>query len=319
MAKNHLRIYLNLLVYDLYLHIRIFNALVMRKILNEQLNITKNSPIKVRFFDYEKFTYPWHFHSEYEIMYIDEGFGTCITADNIIDYKDKNLFLFGSSLPHLMRSDDSYNNDTELRVKGVIIQFEKDFMHYSFSNYVQFNTIFNMLKESEQGILFDISNKQEVQKDIELIPTLNGIDQFLQIVKLLDSLTRIKSKKIISSPHFNNTPSFFKDKKIEKVIAYLNLKYTSNITLKDISSYIAMDPAAFCRYFKNSTGKTFKEYILGMRIGYACQLLATERLNISQISAECGFESLSYFNRTFKKYKNMSPSQFINTVRKEKD
>ena len=290
----------------------------MKKILNEQLDINQNSPVKARFFDYERFTYPWHFHSEYEIMYIEKGFGKCITADNMIDYQDNNLFLFGSSLPHCMRSDEAYTEDSGLRVKGVIIQFEKDFMHYSFSHYIQFNPIFNMMNEAQQGILFNLQNEPAIQKQLKEIPLLHGVRQILEILNLLDELTYIDNKKFISSPRFDNTPMFYKDKKIEKVISYLNMKYTSNINLQDISSYIAMEESSFCRYFKNSTGKTFKEYVLGMRIGYACKLLATERLNISQISAECGFESLSYFNRTFKKFKKMSPSQFIKTLRKEK-
>ena len=208
----------------------------MKKILNEQLDITVNSPVKARFFDYEKFTYPWHFHSEYEIMYIDKGFGKCITADNMIDYNDKSLFFFGSSLPHCMRSAEVFNGESGLRVKGVILQFEKDFMHYSFSHYIQFNSIFNMMNEAQRGILFDVSHEPEIQRQLKEIPHLNGVCQIVEILKLLDHLTYIDNKRIISSPRSDNAPLFFKDKKIEKIIAYLNLKYTSNINLQDIAS-----------------------------------------------------------------------------------
>lgn len=45
----------------------------MRKMMNEQLPISKSSPLKARFYDYPYFTYPWHFHTEYEIIYVKEG------------------------------------------------------------------------------------------------------------------------------------------------------------------------------------------------------------------------------------------------------
>lgn len=76
----------------------------MKKILNEQLQITNSNPLKARLYNYQAFTYPWHFHSEYEIIYIERGQGQCIIGDNIIDYSDDMLIIFGSELPHCMQS-----------------------------------------------------------------------------------------------------------------------------------------------------------------------------------------------------------------------
>ena len=62
------------------------------------------------------------------------------------------------------------------------------------------------------------------------------------------------------------------------------------------------------QWFKENTGKTFKEYVLDMRIGYACKLLNSSMMNISQISATCGFESPVHFNRIFKRVTGMTPT-----------
>ena len=45
----------------------------MKKLINEQLAITRTNPIKARLYDYPRFTYPWHFHSEYEFIFIEKG------------------------------------------------------------------------------------------------------------------------------------------------------------------------------------------------------------------------------------------------------
>ena len=98
----------------------------MRKILNEQLDITDAHPLKARFYDYKNFTYPWHFHSEFEVIYIEKGYGLGMAGDGMTDFSDQQLFLLGSNLPHYLENAPEYDLKEELRVNGVIIQFEKD-------------------------------------------------------------------------------------------------------------------------------------------------------------------------------------------------
>lgn len=282
----------------------------MKKILNEQLYISNSNPIKARSYDYKSFTYPWHFHCEFELMYVEKGHGQCIIGDNIISYSDESLIIFGPELPHCMQSPMEYITDEGLRVNGVIVQFEKDFMQYSFAHYIQFANINKLLNESSRGIKYYLKNQQETKELLKRIPTAEGVEQIVLFLRLLHNLSTIKKKEYGASPNYNPAPAEFKNKKIEKIVSYINKKYTGNITLENISSLAAMNPSAFCRYFKENTGKTLVQYITDMRIGYACKLLAGDRFNISQISAECGFESVIHFNRCFKKSLGVTPTEF---------
>ena len=282
----------------------------MKKILNEQLHISNNNPIKARFYNYDYFTYPWHFHSEFELMYVEHGKGQCMIGDAMLPYSDHTLFFFGTELPHWMQNDPEYNDNKELNVNGTIVQFEKDFMQYSFSNYIQFMQIQKILNCSNRGIVYDIKKHPDIQKMLIEFPQTEGLDQIILLLKLLQALSLVKEQRLAASPNFNVSLAGFKDNKIQKIIAYLNKKYTEQITLSDVSAFAAMNPTAFCRYFKENVGKTFTEYIIEMRIGYACKLLAVGRLNISQTSIECGFETISHFNRCFKKITGYSPSEY---------
>ena len=94
------------------------------------------------------------------------------------------------------------------------------------------------------------------------------------------------------------------------MISFLNKRYTQRISLTEIASHTAMNPSSFCRYFKENTGKTLKEYIMDMRIGYACKLLAAEHQTVAQICFRSGFDSLSHFNRCFRKVTGCSPTLF---------
>lgn len=251
-----------------------------------------------------------HFHSEFEILYVENGYGQCIIGDNIIEYSDDTLIMFGSKLPHCMQNPIEYKTDEKLRVNGVIIQFEKEFMQYAFTHYIQFVNINKLLNESARGIKFLLKKQSETKNIIKKIAISEGVEQILLFLKLLHNLSNITAKEYGASPNYNPIPAEFKNKKIEKIISYINKKYTEDITLNDISSFAAMNPSAFCRYFKGNTGKTLIEYIVDMRIGYACKLLANDRFNISQISIECGFESIIHFNRCFKRNMGVTPTEY---------
>mgnify|MGYP002712344457 CR=1 FL=1 len=131
-----------------------------------KLTISSSNPVRARFYDYPRFTYPWHFHSEYEIIYVEEGEGDCLVGDSIISYSKGDLILFGSELPHSMQTPPCQDELPELKVKGVNIQFEKDFMHYSISQYSQFIPIKKVLAKTPMNRFGDIKE-------------LNGAVQFL--------------------------------------------------------------------------------------------------------------------------------------------
>lgn len=280
----------------------------MKKLLNEQLDITRTNPIKARTFNYPRFTYPLHFHSEYELIFVEQGRGQCLVGDNVTDYGSGEAILFGSNLPHCMQTFREDAENEAFRVKGIIIQFEKDFMQYSFSHYIQFNSIRNLLEEARRGIHFRLTDG--MTETVRQIPRTEGVAQIIHILSLLQSLSALRGKQAIASPNYSSDASAFTDKKLGKIITYLSKQYTKEVRLADVASFTAMSPASFCRYFKASTGKTLTQFIHEMRIGYACKLLSAGTMNISQVSAVCGYESITPFNRHFRAITGMTPTQY---------
>lgn len=278
--------------------------------MNERLPISKSLPLRARFYDYPHFTYPWHFHSEYEIIYIKESVGTRFVGNNNDKYAPGDVILIGSNLPHYMKSDEAYHEDgSVLRAKGTIIQFEKDFMYHAINHYPHFGKIKRLLDDSQRGIYFPARSTARLRTLLEAIPLETGVDQITSFLQLLKEMTEIKTRQIISSADFSNDTTY-DTSRLDKVISYLNKNYNRPVHLDEVASLAAMNPTAFCRFFKGKTGKSLKNYILDMRIGYACKLLLMDHLNISQISVECGFDTISHFNKTFKKNTGYTPSQY---------
>ena len=246
-----------------------------RRMINEQLPISESSPIKARFYDYAHFTYPWHFHAEYEIIYFKEGTGTGFIGNSMESFRDGDFILIGSNLPHYMKSDDIYHDaDSNLRTKGTIIQFEQDFMQYSIRHYIQFTKIKKLLDDSQRGIYFPAGCSGKAIDLLEGIPLESGMDQILSILQLFKEMADISSKVIL--PPSEQMEQICGNSRIEKILAYLHQHYTRHMDLNEISCLAAMSPTSFCRFFKSKTGKSLKNYILDMRIGYACKLLSLD-------------------------------------------
>ncbi len=267
-------------------------------------------------FDYQCFTYPWHFHSEYEIIYIKEGYGSRFIGDHVGKYTDGDIILIGSNVPHYMKSADIYiSGNSDFRVKGTIIQFEKDFMHYSVSHYPHFLKIKKLLEESRHGIYFPSGCSSKLVEILERISLETGIDQITSLLQLLNGMSEIDIRQVISSSDYvNANDAFYDTSRIDKIISYLNKNYIRSVDLEEIASLAAMNKSAFCRFFKNKTGRSFKKYILDMRISHACKLLIIDDMTISQISTECGFDTISHFNKVFKKIAGRTPSQYKKQV-----
>ena len=81
---------------------------------------------------------------------------------------------------------------------------------------------------------------------------------------------------------------------------------------------VGMTPSAFSRFFKLRTGKNVAEYIVDVRLGYATRRLVDTTDSVSEISYYCGFNTLSNFNRLFRKRKGCSPTEFRDYYMKTK-
>lgn len=282
----------------------------MRKIINEQLPVSDVNPLHIRPFDYNYFTYPWHYHGEFEIVCIEEGEGTCLAGDSVAEYGGGTLFLFGSGLPHCMQSGAAHYRDECMRVRGVIIQFEKDFMQYSIEHYTQLAPIRRLLKEAGRGVCIAGAAEKGPAALISRLAALDGFAQLEAFLGILNAMALITEKTFIASPNYEPDTSLVQDKKMEKVLSYLHRRYTHAVSLEEVASFIAMNPTAFCRYFKAGTGKTLWQYLTEMRIGYACKLLQSASFSVSYVAAACGFESVAHFNRCFKRVTRQTPTDY---------
>lgn len=97
---------------------------------------------------------------------------------------------------------------------------------------------------------------------------------------------------------------------VRKARNYIEENYDRPLSLKEASGVVNTSVRYFCKVFKNYTGITFVDYLTRLRIEKSKALLLNPHRRISEVAFEVGFESLTQFNRSFKKYAGMTPTSF---------
>lgn len=98
---------------------------------------------------------------------------------------------------------------------------------------------------------------------------------------------------------------------LKNVLNYIESHYAEKITLKELAKTAGMSPKYFCHFFFEMTGRTPIDYVNYYRIERACYQLVNSEHSITDTAMLCGFNDVSYFIRTFKKYKGKSPKQYL--------
>ncbi len=254
----------------------------------------------------------WHYHSEYELVYILQGTGTFYVGNTMDHFTPGDLFLIGSNLPHIKRSEKIYDESrySDQNVDLVLIQFAGDFLGKGFMDLPETKRIQSLLLRTARGIKFYLSGFSGLHEQLVGLPGEKGLPAVLNLLKILDHLASRDDYGYICSYGVNVTFRANEKMRMSKVINYLTKNYDQRITVEEIAEVANMAPNAFCRFFRNKTQKSFTEYLNEIRIGNACRLLMEGKMRVSEISYLSGFTSMSNFNRRFKESMDLTPTEF---------
>src|SRR6516165_9958308 len=95
-----------------------------------------------------------------------------------------------------------------------------------------------------------------------------------------------------------------------KAREYIDKHKAEEVSLADVAKAAGASVFHFCKVFHKSTGLKFTDYVARVRLEDARNRLLNPNLRISEIAYDVGFQSLTQFNRTFKRVFNQSPSEF---------
>jgi len=261
----------------------------------------------------EPYFFPsWHFHPECEIMLVLKGTGMRFVGDHMERFQAGDLVFYGPDIPHFYRSDDVYYlEDSDLVSQAIVVYFKENFLGESFWDLPNISPIKKLFSYARRGIKFNETvTSGLMQRILKLDDQMNGVEKIIDLLTILKIMADTKEFNLLSSNAFTKRINQDECERINMVYQFIMDNYTANPTLEQVAQIAHMSVTAFCRYFKSHTYKTYIQFLNEIKIGNACKLLIDNKLSISQICFETGFNNFSHFNDQFKKIMGLTPREY---------
>lgn len=248
--------------------------------------------------------YYWHFHPEFEICYVEGASGTRHIGDHISRYEGSDLVFIGPYIPHL-----NFDYGVRTQCETVVVQMKEDFLGSMFLQAPELHSCMQLFQRAKSALAFSGETKTRVGVMMRELPTLPPFRRLMGLLEILHVLSGSTEVEELQAKPIANEETHKEQARLQRIHRMVEDSFPHAIETNDVASALHITPAAFCRYMQRQTGATFTDYVNKYRINQAKKFLLMGR-NVTETCYESGFENLSHFNRTFKKFAGMNPGVF---------
>ena len=267
---------------------------------NSSLRIMVNPNLSDFFF--------WHFHPEFELVFLDGASGTRHVGKHVSRFHGSDLVFMGSNIPHL-----NFDYGIKTPYEKIVVHIKPDFLKTSLASTPELILINELFEQSTFGVAFGKQTQTDVGHRLKNLHKLSYFSQFLELLSIFQALAQATDKILLNEQPALNPHTEKEQVRVKKIYQFLDANYHRKIDIREVAELSNLTNAAFCRYFKKITRLTFTEFVNHYRIDKAKKLLRLDN-NITETCFQCGFESISYFNKVFRKVTSENPLAFKKRV-----
>ncbi|GAB3974311.1 AraC family transcriptional regulator [Spirosoma terrae] len=246
----------------------------------------------------------WHYHPEYEIVYIPFGDGRRRIGTNVSRYDGGELAFIGPNLPHL-----NFSYGIEGLFEEIVVQLRDDFMGDSFLLRPEMSSVRRLFERAHAGLIFGSTTKQQVGPLLEKMPQQPPFERLLTLLRVLQQLADAHDTEALHADgvRFDLNPK--EQERINRICRYVEKHYAQPLDVRKVADLASLTVPAFCRYFKRMTQVTFTDFVNEYRVNQARRMLQSSR-TVADVGFAVGFNNLSHFNKTFRAVTGQTPSAY---------
>ena len=239
-----------------------------------------------------------HRHPQAELTWIVQGAGVRFVGDSAAPFEAGDLVLVGPDVPHVWVSHAQDKGKAhELRVA----QFPADLLQTL--SVPEWGAVQSLMIMASRGLVIQEPVRTSVQNLMLRMQSSQGMTRLALLFEILGLLiAHPKALIALSTADVSaagGRDSGQTDKRIDRVVRWIHENITQNLSIEDAAAKVHVSPAAFSRFFRRSLGKTFTEYVNDLRCAEAAIQLRKSDKPIAAIAQDCGFSTLSHFNKQF--------------------
>lgn len=248
-----------------------------------------------------------HQQPTWELTYVVRGSGERLIGDVTEPFTNGDLVLVPPEMPHCWNFG-SNNSEPDGRILNITLSFNSELIVNCAAVFPEMSAaIKRILDRRNCAVRFTGAKTDDIKNTLLDMHHLDNAAQAAHIPRLL----LLVSDPTEASVMYNYHKRSLEEKLFNEAKTYITCNVLREITLQDVASHIGMNRSSFCVFFKKATGKTFVNYLNSLRIDIACHLLMQQNGTISEVCYKSGFNDVPYFNRVFKRFKGMSPTEYM--------
>ncbi len=259
--------------------------------------------------NYDKGELPWHWHSQVEFLYVEKGEITCCVNTSSILLKEHEGIFINSKESHSIQRNVGMG-----RIKTILLPAE---FIFDTNNYF-YKECIKPIAHQEQYQYICLTGEKEWQRDIlsemEKLRLVCGKDiakrmsaVVFSVCCIWEKLADFRQEIPVTDPSQVRSPSQIR---LHQMISFIRRHYSEPITLGDIAGAANISQSEAARCFKKNLDVTPFNYLILYRLEAAKVMLQSSEMSITEIAMQCGFDSVSYFDRVFRKYYWLTPKEF---------
>jgi AraC-like DNA-binding protein/quercetin dioxygenase-like cupin family protein len=254
----------------------------------------------------KQFEFPWHHHPEYELTYILNGNGVRYVGNSIESYFENDLLLIGSNLPHCWINTP----DREQPAKAIVIYLKEEFLDNAWMKSFEFERISKLLTQSKNGLKFDKTFATHLRSKLLKLLELPCFEKLMRLLEILQEMAQSNQSQCVCEAGYFYELNHANDNRINTIYQFIQEHHERKISLAEVAASVNMNEIYFSRFFSKLMKKPFFEFLNEYRINKACKLLIETDKQVAEICYASGFESIPFFYRQFKRFKNCKPKKY---------
>jgi AraC-like DNA-binding protein len=243
-----------------------------------------------------------HSHDDAELTLVLDGRGVRRVGDLVERYARGDLCLLADGTPHVWQSRDR-------GVRALIVRFSRQLvaLHDSIP---ELRGLGGLLDRARGGLSIQGKTRHAVRRQlVRLFGEPAG--SWRRPSYLLEALSAVaggEARVLAGFAPAAAAPS--RDERLARVLLYIEQELADGVTFAEAADMAGLTAAAFSRFFRRKTGRTFEDYVNEARVARACRALLDNDRCVTEVAYDAGFGSLAHFHRRFRRTMGMNPTAY---------
>jgi AraC-like DNA-binding protein len=240
------------------------------------------------------------------LIYIRSGVGMCLIDGQLRCLNEGDILFFPPRVPYSFTSGD-LGDEYNANIDTVVFRFDSSWLESLLKTFKSLSREVLTLKERQNPLMIVGPKWMKMSALMSSLTDADPHNEATIVLEMIRQLSLDSDMVPLSDSVVKAQDAHARKEKIER---YVSCHLHHKISLDEISAYADMNKTYFCLFFRKHYGVSFTDYLNQKRLEAASAMLLNPNITIAEVAVACGYPTVTYFNRIFRRFKGMTPSEY---------